>query len=283
MSKLERLKTFIKVIESKTFSAASRDLGISIPAVSKQISQLEKELHIQLLERSTRSLVLTDVGRHYYESVKRLMNDFHEAEAFIAQLNKEPQGELKIVCNRYVGMSLIIPRLKEWSRLYPKVMLNIELADRIVDIMKERIDIVIGLPYGETEEVIEQKIYQTRYVFCASPAYLKQKGTPANLKELRKHSFIAHRGRQGADTQPHQILPSMQLNDSYAILQCALQGLGIAKFHEYLVLPYLENGELIEILNGSERELLQINMVYPYRVYPQSKTKLFAAFLTTSP
>lgn len=284
MSKLERLQIFLHVIEENSFAKASRKLKVSTAAVSKQVSSLEKDLGIQLLHRTTRSLELTDAGRLYYEYGKRVLKDVEELDAIISGMRSEPSGTLKIVSQRQFGRTYIIPHLSEFLAKYPKLSLSMELAERIPDLQREKIDVLIGMSIPTSSETIQRKIGMTRYIICASPEYLKVHGTPQKPMDLLKHRYITHsmRSPDNSLTFKHgkqvHLEPYIRLNDTQAMLECAKAGLGIVKLHEYVVRDALDKNELVEIMQDQHDPDSPIYLAYPERRYVQPKIRHFIDF-----
>ena len=198
MSKLERLQTFVKVVEENSFTAAARHLRISNVAVTKQINALEDELGVQLLVRTTRKLSLTEAGRVCFEHAKILSNNLQEMEGLFSEMRSEPV-EIKVGCSPYLAETFLVPHLHEFLTLYPKISLTLEIYERIVELAKEGVDINIGhnLAYiSRDAQDIVRSIGSTRYILCASPAYLEKFGIPKKPKDLLKHRYITHSMRR---------------------------------------------------------------------------------------
>lgn len=282
--KLERIQTFITVIESHGFSAAAKRLKISTPAVSKQISELESELGTLLIERTTRRLSLTESGETYYDQCKRLMDEVRETEAIASNLNLEPSGILRIFVARYFGEKFIIPHLQEFMTLYPKLKLEIELGERVPDPSQESIDLILGISMAGPDLWIQKKIAETRYAFCASPKYLKVNGIPKKPSDLTQHQYIHHKMRRPENLiefdngEKIKVTPRLTLNDTRTMLECALNSMGIVQLHHYVVDPAIQTGELIEVLERFVKPKIPIFLYYPPRRYLQSKIRRFIDF-----
>lgn len=285
MSQLERCLTFMAIIEENSFIGAAKKLNISSAAVSKQMTVLEKQIGIQLLQRTTRRLKLTEAGELYYQQCQRIVKELEEAESLLSVMRSEPAGLLRIVSGRYIGEHMIIPYVAEFLLSYPKVTLDIELAERIPDIVTEKIDIAIGMSILIPGELIQRKIMTTRYVLCGSPTYLKQYGEPKKPSDLVNHRYITHTMRKPnhtisfkGDLKVH-VKPFLYLNDVEAMLNCAFEDLGIIKVHEYVVAEALKKGELIEILTDYKEPEIPIYVCYPYTQYVQPKIRHFIDFI----
>ena len=173
MSTLAQITAFISVVEEQGFAAAARKLGVSTAAISRQIAHLESELKAQLLRRSTRRLDLTEIGSQYYQHVKRTMVELHEAELAISSQN-EATGLLYVNTGRYYAMEYILPKLPEFMRLNPKLQIKLEFAERYSDFAQESIDIIFGSTLEHAPDLVQRRVGTTRFVLCASPAYLEQ-------------------------------------------------------------------------------------------------------------
>ncbi|HXF29251.1 MAG TPA: LysR family transcriptional regulator, partial [Chlamydiales bacterium] len=233
MSTLIRMNTFVHVVEKKSFSAAARALLLSTAAVSKQIKALEEEVATQLILRSTRHIALTEAGELFYQRCKSILNDIDETKALFSSRQKEPTGTLKIVSSHHFAKGCIIPNLKEFCDRHPKVTIDLEVAERIPNLEKERVDILIGLSMPIDAEnnplnAIQKKIGSTRYVTCASPEYLRKHGTPRKPQELIAHQYITHSMRRPNTTihfsakKEVVIAPFLFTNDAAAMVECAI-------------------------------------------------------------
>lgn len=284
MSKFEQINTFIQVAESASFRAAARTLKISSAAVSKQISLLEDSLKAQLLYRSTRRVELSELGKIYFEQYKRIMNEIREADALISQTQEDPFGLLRITSARHFGERYIVPYLAEFMKTFPKVVLNLELAERVPDLEKENIDILLGNSIPASGDVIQRVIGKTRYVLAASPVYLRNFGIPKRPQDLVHHRYITHSMRQPDDmlifknNETIRVEPVLRLNDTHAMLQSAISGIGIVKLHEYVVHEALIQKKLVEILPLFADDL-SIFLCYQARRYVQPKIRRFIDFI----
>lgn len=283
MHSLERIQTFVKVAEANSYVAVARQLHLSKAAISKQISSLEQELGIKLLERTTRRLSLTEAGSLYYAHCKRLLEMINEMDGLISTMRKEPSGTLKLFCARYFGEQVIVPNLREFMETYPQVKVNLWLEERMPDLVKEEVDLLIGVSMPGPPEAIRRTIGKTRYIFCASPSYLERFGTPEKPLDLIHHRYITHAMRQPdhvlrfSDLQVN-VDPYLRINDAWAMLKCALDGLGIVKMHDYMVKESLQSGQLIELLEPYSREEYALYLYYMPNRYLSPKIRHFIDF-----
>ena len=286
MPDLSQMKTFVLTSELGSLAAAARTLGISPAAVSKQLTRLEEELGLQLLLRSTRRLELTEIGRNYCFQCRRILEEVEAASALISQIKVVPNGVLKVVSGRHFAASYIVPHMKEFLLRYPKIELNLELAERVPDLNVEAIDILIGMSISATGDAVQKRIATTSYSLCASPSYLKQFGIPKKPDDLKNHRYIAHSMRKPDnellfyDKEVVTITPYIRVNDAQTMLNFALDGLGIVKLHRYVVKKHLEQGTLQEVLVSYNNSDVPIYVAYPQRRFIASKVRCFIDFIT---
>lgn len=284
MSKLERINTFISVVEENGFAASARKHGVSTAAISRQISALEAELGVQLLTRTTRQVRLTETGLQYYQQCKKALGELAEAENAIAGSQQEALGVLNILSPRYFALTNIIPRLPEFMARNPKLRINFELAERFPDFSQEGIDILFGVTIEGPPGLVRRRVATTRYVLCASPSYLKNHGMPKAPADLQQYHYIAHSMRKPLDILTFNdgkevyLEPIVSLNDTRAMRECALQGMGIVKLHDYEVADALADGSLREILTEFRGPQYTVYLYYQQSRYLQPKIRRFIDF-----
>jgi len=279
------MKTFILIVELGSLAAAARRLNLSAVAVSKQLTKLENDLGVQLIIRSTRRLELTQIGKSYFLQCQRILEEVEVASALISQVKVIPNGILNIISGRHFAFSYIIPYLKEFLLKYPDIELNLEFAERIPDLQTESIDVVIGMSLSATGDVIQKKIATTSYVMCASNEYLQKFGRPEKPSDMINHCYITHSRRKpdneiAFNTKEVVVLkPFMRVNDAHAMLNLALEGLGIVMLHHYVVEKYLEKGSLEQLLTPFMISEIPIYVAYPQRRFVPSKVRCFIDFI----
>ncbi len=284
MSKLEQIATFICVVEEQGFAAAARKKSISTAAVSRQVTALERELGTQLLQRTTRHIALTDVGAEYYQQCKSTLSALNEAEAAIVQSKNEATGTLTVMAIHYFAIKHILPTLPEFMRLNPKLCINLQLAENFPNLEKEGVDILFGVSVEGSDELVRRRVTTTRYVLCASPDYLKKHGTPKAPIDLTQHQYITHTMRKPntslvfKDGYAIQLNPMLFLNDTHAMRECAINGLGIVNLHDYMVLDALKNGQLVEILADYQEPKKNVYLYYRQSRHLQPKIRRFIDF-----
>jgi DNA-binding transcriptional LysR family regulator len=283
MSKLDRINTFIKVIDYHSFNAAAKQLNISPAAVSRQISALEKTLGSQLLRRNTRHLWVTDTGKYYYDECKKTLQQLNDIEGCIAQRQLEPTGRLRVTSSRYYATTYILPHLAEFCTRFPKIDLHLELAERFPDLMQEDIDVLFGISMEGPPDLVRRRVMTTQYVLCASPAYLKKHGSPQTPQDLLKHRYITHCMRKPLDevflkNGNLKVKPTLWLNDAKAMQIAATSGLGIVMLHEYAIAKELREKKLIEVLKEHRKSPQSVYLYYLKSCYLQLKIRSFIDF-----
>lgn len=284
MTDLNAMNLFVLAVEHRSLAAVARNLGISSAAVSKQLTKMEKDLGVQLLIRSTRRLELTEIGRNYYIQCQRVLEEAAEAQALISQMRSVPSGSLYVLSARHFAASYIVPNVESFLTEYPKIHLNLELGERIPDLQSERVDVVIGMSVSASGDVIQRKITNTSYVYCASSKYLESFGTPNKPEDLKKHRYITHSMRRPDDIVEFDggksvtVQPYIRVNDAQSMLKFALGGLGIVKLHRYVVQKYLEAGDLHELFIAESKKEIPIYVAYLQRRFLPSKIRCFIDF-----
>lgn len=287
MRSLKQLQIFIEVVNKSGFAAAARHLKMTTAAISKQISALEEELGVQLIRRTTRQLHLTQEGIIYFDRAKGILEALEQAEAEISHSKKEPSGKLKILCGPQFGNLYVIPHLKEFLRLYPRLSIDIEFSQSIPDIEKEKIDLILGLSTSIPQQCIQRRLIFARNVLCASPEYLKKYGEPTKPAQLNEHRIIVHsRSRPNnrlTFKNGEEVLfdPILFFNDTRAMKDCALAGIGIVQLHDYIVAEELKKKKLVEILYKyvENKKTIPLFAAYPHTGHVHINVRKFIDFI----
>lgn len=281
------IHSFIEVVNRSTMAEAARQLKLTPAAISKHILTLENELGVQLFLRSTRRLDLTHEGAIFFEHAKTILEAHQQAEAAISSSKEEPAGSLKVVCGPQISYLYVIPYLKEFIEKYPKIRLHVELAPVMPDVEKEKVDIVVGLSTGIPSHWIQRTITYSRWVCCASPEYLQQRGIPKKLSDLKNHQIITRDHRipnnvlEFKDENSIVYTPYMYFNDTRAMHRAILHGLGIAQLHDYIVAEDIKAGRLVEVLSkfSEQRRTIPIHLSYFPSSHVHPKVRAFLDFM----
>jgi len=288
MDGISAIPIFVAVTEQGGFAAAGRELGVSKSAVSKRISQLEARLGMQLLHRTTRKLSLTEAGERYLENAVIALAAAREAEDAVAELQGDPIGELKISVPMSFGRLHVAPLIPEFLKQYPKIELNMVMDDRFVDLVEGRFDMAIRAGTLPDSSLIARKIAPCHNVLCASPEYLAKYGEPKEPKELIHHNCIHYSYFSdfnewtfiGAnDLIRIETSGQYQVNNSEALLEAVLGGIGVTRLPTFVAGPHIKTGRLVRILKPYGLPLQTIYAVFRERKYLPSKVRAFSDFL----
>ena len=192
MDRLEGMTILLAAVDTGSLSAASRQLRLPLATVSRRVSELEEHLKIRLLLRGRRKLTLTDAGRSYVASCRRIMEDIAEAERAAAGEYLTPRGELTISVSQIMGRVHVMPVVEEFLRAYPDIRMRVLLNDRRVDLLEEDVDLALRVGELADSSMIAMRVASLRRVLCASPAYLKTRGVPKKPTDLSSHDCVAY-------------------------------------------------------------------------------------------
>lgn len=271
MDRLRAMSVFAQAVESGSFSAAGRRLGMPLPTVSRHIAELEAHLETRLLNRTTRQLTLTDAGRSYLASCKTILEQVDEAERGAAGEFSAPKGELVISAPIVFGRLHMLPIICEFLSAYPDVDVRLSLSDRVVHLMEDHVDLAVRIGALPDSSLIAARAGFIRRVVCASATYLKQHGTPRVPADLAAHPCITFDGLR----YPHgwtfgkhnaqietQIHSRLTVNTAEAAIDAAMAGVGITRVLSYQAAETVRAGTMKVILEEFEPEPLPVHLVY---------------------
>jgi DNA-binding transcriptional LysR family regulator len=271
MDQIAAMRSFRKVLEQGSFSAAARQLGLSKAAVSKQVSELESFLGATLIHRTTRRLHPTDAGQAYFESIVAVLDDLEAADSAVRHLQSEPSGTLRVSVPTAFGC--ISAMMAELVRRHPKLTVAAEATDRLVDLVEEGFDAAIRIsPALPDSTLIAKRIRQIPVLTVAAPAYLKTHGTPQKPEDLARHNCFIYTlsarpfewvFRTAAGTRSVKVKGTIQTNHGNLLLEPLRAGLGVARLPEFLISGELEAGRLVPILGKFSDDRLSLFAVYP--------------------
>lgn len=280
------MPVFVAVVESGGFSSAARKLGVSKSAVSKRITQLEDKLGVQLLYRTTRRLNLTEAGEHYFANAVKAMAYAREAEDSVTQLQATPQGRLRINIPMSFGRLHIAPLIPEFIELYPGVHVDMVMDDRIVDLVENGFDIAIRGGDLPDSTLIARKLAPIRNVLCASPAYIVQHRMPRTPADLAEHNCLLFSysasewsfSKQG-EAKTVRVSGRYQVNNSEALREALLQGIGIARIPTFVVGLDIMEGRLVEVLSEYQMPTKMLYALFLKRQHLPAKVRVFIDFV----
>lgn len=291
MSYLENIRTFVRVYELGSMSAAGRDLRLSPAVTSSRISQLEDHLGVRLFQRTTRSLTPTEQGKSFYRGATDILESVERAEAQIVDITENPRGSLFVAAPLGVGRRLIAPLVPEFLKKYPEVSVRLRLTDRKVDLTTEGLDLAFFLGKPEDSNLKIRKIADVERVLCAAPAYLKKRGTPMRGEDLVKNGHECLSLRFPGATEFRWLLTTeegpkrfrvegrYESDDGDVLTDWALNGNGIAMKPVFEISEYLKNGKLIPVAKETPPEPIQMACLFTHRRGQDPKTRLFMEFV----
>ncbi len=280
---------FVTVVQTGSFSKAALKLGVSKSHVSKKITQLEQDLGIQLLHRSTRKLVLTEIGVIYHQRCKKILDDIFETEAMIMESKIVPQGILNISMPATLGEQFLVPLLGEFMQQHRELIVNAKITTRTIDIIEEGMDLAVRLGHLPDSNLMARKLGETRWIVCASPDYLDEYGTPQLPDDLQQHRCLTF-GLHGfkhemtwdfsstGKKQTFRINPVFISNNGAALIAAARKGVGLTFLPEFFSATDLTENKLQHVLIDCFQDM-PISAIYPYSHYLLPKVRLCIDFL----
>lgn len=287
MDRIAWMQSFVRTVETGSFSAVARELETTQPTISKQIAALEEYLDVQLLTRSTRTLNLTEAGEQFYQQCLRVLETLAEAEASVGE-RKKLSGTLRVNCPVSFGQLQIVPRIKTFLQRYPDIKLDLMMNDGFVDLVEEGVDLAIRIGNYQDTSLICQRIGTTRRVTLASPEYFEKNGEPQKPQDLIHHNCIVYTRLstgnewyfQSKDkTIKVEVSGNFQANNSTAIREAVLSGIGISVLPVWLFGDCINSGKLKVILNEFQPTHLPIYGVYRRGKFVPAKVRCFINFL----
>jgi DNA-binding transcriptional LysR family regulator len=290
MDRLATIEAFVQVAETGSFSEAARRLRSSKSVVSRQVSALEAELGARLVHRTTRSLTLTEAGQGYFGRVGQILADLAEANLAVTQLQSAPRGRLRVNAPMSFGFLHLAQALPDFCALYPDVELDVAMSDRFVDLVDEGYDVAVRIAALQDSSLIARRLAPIRLAVCASPAYLKKRGTPLVPQDLRTHACILNSNIASAqewkfidrDGKPLSIRVNSQIaiNNGDAMRVAALGGLGLTILPTFIIGRDLQAGTLVSVLSDFIPQPLGLHAVYPHARHLSPKVRAFVDFLS---
>ncbi len=283
---LNEMAIFVHVVEAGSFTGAARNLGLPKSTVSRKITQLEERLGVRLIQRTTRSLRLTDTGNAYYGHCSRILSEIEEANIAVTQMQTTPTGTLRITAPVLFGSTVLSSLISEFMDLHPQLNIDLVLSDQMLDLVQEGIDIAFRIGQLEDSSLIGRYLGDVRAVMCASPEYLRRFGTPHHPDDLSNHRLItASRWLQwnmegpGGEEINIPVKPKLQANDFASLYALALSGSGVTPLPALIAAPAIQAGELVPVLADYPFEASPIHALYPSNRHLSAKVRSFVEFV----
>jgi DNA-binding transcriptional LysR family regulator len=279
---LARIRAFVQVYEAGGFSSAARQHGRSKALLSKYVTDLEDQLGVRLMNRTTRKLSLTEAGEHYYRESGAILQQLDDLDATISDQSSAPRGLIRISGPRNFGETTLAPAIFAFMAKYPAVSIDLRLEDRFVDLVDEGIDVALRISAMPDSSLIARKIADMRLLICASPALIARLGAPTHPEALRTLPCIVDTNAQGqanwrlieaGRTLSVHVDGPVRINSPLAARQAAIAGLGFALLPSYIADPALRSGELVAVLEPFLPVGQSLQAVYPHRRHLAGKVR----------
>lgn len=288
MDDLRRMVIFSHVVEARSFSAAARRLGIAKSAVSRHIALLEKSVGVRLLNRTTRSLSLTEIGETYYQGCARIVAEAEEITRRISALQDQLSGTLRVASPIVLGNRFIAPLLADFIRRHPSLNAELLLEDQVVDMVESGIDVGIRVGWLRDSKLLARKIGESPRLLCASPEYIERRGQPEKPEQLVDHDWIIFSllptpyhwtfVKNGVQKRI-QVKGRVKTNNADAVRSFLLNGAGLGALSDFIVADDIKAGRLVHLLPDYNCGSAGIYAVFMDRRYQQAKVRSFIDFI----
>lgn len=286
MDRYQAMATFIRVVDTGSFSAAARHLGVGQPAVSKTIAQLEAHLQVSLLIRSTHGLTATEAGQNFYDRARNAIQEADEAELAAKGAGTALSGRLRVSAATTFARLHIIPELPRFLEEHPHLTVEILLDDRMIDLVAEGVDISLRMGTLADSTAITRKIATGRRSVLATPAYLNQAGTPRSPADLPNHEAIIYSQlptvwsflRDGAAISV-SVSGRLRVSAAEGLRAAVLANMGLTIASDWMFVPELEDGTVVRVLDAWSLPSIDLWAVFPAGRMITAKARQFAAFV----
>ena len=284
---IHELRTLIKVVQTGSFTQAAERLNTHKAHVSRTISQLEEKLGVRLLERSTRALRLTEIGREVFERAVGIVEAVEDTERAAQRLWAEPGGILRLTCGTEFGMMVVSRWINQFLQDYPQISIEAEFTGRLVDLVHEGFDIAIRIGALNDSRLVERRLGMLNYGLFASPAYLQRRGIPKQPDHLHHHALLVFSGGQHHSTWSFSqadervtvpLVARLRINNSITLLDSAVQGLGIVRLPWLLAQTAVNSGQLVQVLEEWSMPEVPVYAVFPSNRYLTPKVRAFVDY-----
>jgi DNA-binding transcriptional LysR family regulator len=287
MDRLTSMEVFVRVVDRGSFTTAAEETGTSTTSVTNHIQALERRLGTRLLNRTTRRLSLTEIGKSFYDQCTDILGRIDAAETGAREMYSAPRGRLKISAPVALGANLLLPALADYLKTYPQVKIQLMLNDRLVDLTEEGFDAAFRFGKLADTSLVARPLRSLGRVVCASPDYLAAHGTPESPDELTSHNCLAFHYIQPETEwhfdkpKPHTVSVSGQLaiNNVQALLTAVLSGIGIAMLPDFLAASHFATGQLVPLFSEQDFSRAPLQLIYPPDRQMTPKLRSFIDFM----
>ncbi|MEM1114659.1 MAG: LysR family transcriptional regulator [Pseudomonadota bacterium] len=283
----DAIEAFVSVVQHRSFSRAAEELGVSRSHVSRQITRLEDRLDAQLLLRTTRNVSTTEVGNAFYLRCQDIVGSLVDAEQAVVDLQERPRGNLRITVAGAFGEDFIAPAAISFMQQHPAVAVELNLSNRLIDLMSEGYDLAIRAGTLQDSSLIARRIGARRLLTCAAPAYVERYGSPPNVHALANHNCLVGtlqtwRFRENKRNFDLPVSGNWRSNNGRALIHAAVAGLGIAQLPSFYLEEHFRSGSLIPVLEEFNPTDTGVWAVYPQNRHLSAKVRLFVKHLADS-
>jgi len=285
LDKLRAIKSFVRIVESGSLTAAAADLNVSLPSMVRTLAALEQDLGVTLLNRTTRRIHLTHDGEQYLEHCRIILTHVQEAEAALRSQRTVPHGRLVLTASVAFGQRHVASIVNEFMRRHPGVSVEFLLVNRIVNLVEEGFDVAIRIAHLDDASLVSIPLTKVRRVVCASPDYLRRHGIPRSPQDLKAHRGVRFTGLAPRANWPFRInardisvsIPNaIVCNDADVAIESCAKGLGLGSFLSYMVAPLRRSGRLKYVLEDFEIGPVPVQFVYPRARIMSATVRAFA-------
>lgn len=287
MDRLEAMNILVAVVETGSFTAAGKRLGVPLPTVSRKLAELEGHLSTRLLTRSTRRLDLTEAGRDYVAACRRILGEISDAERKAAGEFVSPKGELALTAPIVFGRLHVVPVATAFLETYPEISMRLVLSDRNAQLLDDHFDLAVRVGVLNDSSMIATQVGSVRWVVCGSPKYFAAHGAPKSLLDLSSLACVTFnlRGQvaswsfgRGKGSKSVPIRSRFSVNTAEAALDATIRGAGVTRVLSYQAAKAIEEGRLQRVLEQFEPEPLPVNILYPAQSFMPQKIRTFIDF-----
>jgi DNA-binding transcriptional LysR family regulator len=292
MNRLAVMETFVRIVETGSFSAAARHLNVGQSAVSKSVAHLEERLGVRLLMRSTHGLKPTEAGITYFEGARRAIREVDEVEHAARGVDAALEGRLRVSAGTTLGKLHLLPYLQAFLAAHPKLSIDLVLEDRTIDLIGEGIDIAVCFGPLHDSSLVGRKIATTQRLVLGTPSYFNRAGVPATPTELIRHEAVIYtRDRGGSDswvfrkdnTEASVRLPDrLRVSASEAVRSAVLSGMGLAVGSRWMFQPELESGAIRAVLTDWTLPEIDLWVLFPTGRMASAKARAFVEFVESA-
>ncbi|SDS21973.1 transcriptional regulator, LysR family [Halopseudomonas litoralis] len=285
MDHLTAIRTFQRIVETRSFTKAAAHLGMPRSSVSKAVQELEQHLGTKLLQRTTRTIALTTEGAKYYQNVTQLVARLDEAEAELRGVAAASRGRLRVDLHSSLAQFLLIPVLKEFREGHPHIQVALGVSDRPVNLIEEGADCVIRAGQLADSSLVAKTLFTDKLVTCASPEYLMQYGTPSSPADLEHHQIVGYFSASNGEVWPlrfskrggeHLISRfDVATNDSASHINMIVNGAGIGQTFAFVAARFFESGAIVPILEKHTCSTIPISVIYPSNKQLNARVRVF--------